>query len=112
MIVDLEEAGADGKHEQEKPFDFILMDLEGGNRSKITIQCKYIPVPITLEARESVNSASLPVVSRPRAEEEVTDMGMLTVMVDNAKGLKAADRNGYSDPYIEFKLNGLKVRSF
>ena len=36
-------------------------------------------------------------------------MGMLVVLVDGAKGLKAADRNGYSDPYIEFKLNGIKV---
>lgn len=36
-------------------------------------------------------------------------MGMLTVFVDGAKGLKAADRNGYSDPYAQFTLNGLKV---
>lgn len=37
------------------------------------------------------------------------DMGILTVFVDNAKGLKAADRNGYSDPYAQFTLNGAKV---
>jgi hypothetical protein len=36
-------------------------------------------------------------------------MGLLTVLVDHAKDLMAADRNGYSDPYAQFILNGAKV---
>ncbi|POW18700.1 hypothetical protein PSHT_05469 [Puccinia striiformis] len=74
------------------PHDFVLQDLEGGNRSTISIQCRYIPVPITLEPRESINN-----------------MGLLTVFLDHAKDLMAADRNGYSDPYAQFVLNGAKV---
>ncbi|KAI9615270.1 hypothetical protein KEM48_005698 [Puccinia striiformis f. sp. tritici PST-130] len=75
------------------PHDFVLQDLEGGNRSTISIQCRYIPVPITLEPRESINS----------------EYGLLTVFLDHAKDLMAADRNGYSDPYAQFVLNGAKV---
>ncbi|EFP82963.2 uncharacterized protein PGTG_09931 [Puccinia graminis f. sp. tritici CRL 75-36-700-3] len=74
------------------PHDFVLQDLEGGNRSTISIQCRYIPVPITLEPRESINN-----------------MGLLTVLLDHGKDLMAADRNGYSDPYAQFVLNGAKV---
>lgn len=36
-------------------------------------------------------------------------MGMLSVTLENAKDLMAADRNGYSDPYVQFVLNGTKV---
>jgi len=74
------------------PHDFVLQDMEGGHQSTISIQCRYIPVPITLEPRESINN-----------------MGLLTVLVDHAKDLMAADRNGYSDPYAQFVLNGAKV---
>ncbi|KAH9818867.1 C2 domain-containing protein [Melampsora americana] len=76
----------------EAPYDFVLEDLEGGHKSTVSIQCRYIPVPITLEPRESINN-----------------MGILTVMLENAKDLMAADRNGYSDPYAQFVLNGMKV---
>ncbi|KAG0147448.1 hypothetical protein CROQUDRAFT_42936 [Cronartium quercuum f. sp. fusiforme G11] len=76
----------------EGPHDFVLEDEEGGHKSTVTIQCRYIPTPITLEPRESINN-----------------MGILTVMLDNAKDLLAADRNGYSDPYAQFVLNGMKV---
>lgn len=74
------------------PHDFTLEDFEGGNRSTVSIQCRYIPVPITLEPRESINN-----------------MGLLTVLLDHAHDLMAADRNGYSDPYAQFILNGQKV---
>ncbi|PLW09166.1 hypothetical protein PCASD_23053 [Puccinia coronata f. sp. avenae] len=74
------------------PHDFLMQDLEGGHQSTVSIQCRYIPVPITLEPRESINN-----------------MGLLTVLVDHAKDLMAADRNGYSDPYAQFILNGAKV---
>lgn len=42
---------------QDKPADFMLTDDQGGNRSMVTIAAKYVPVPITLEMRETVNSA-------------------------------------------------------
>lgn len=76
----------------EAPHDFVLEDLEGGHKSTVSIQCRYIPVPITLEPRESINN-----------------MGILSVTLENAKDLLAADRNGYSDPYAQFVLNGMKV---
>lgn len=34
----------------------MLTDPNGGNRSTVTISAKYVPVPIQLEMRETVNS--------------------------------------------------------
>ncbi|KAI8455528.1 C2 domain-containing protein [Phakopsora pachyrhizi] len=76
----------------DEPHEFVLEDLEGGNRSTVMIQCRYIPVPIILEPRESINN-----------------MGVLSVILENGKDLPSADRNGYSDPYVQFSLNGVKV---
>lgn len=43
----------------DKPATFVLTDAMGGNRNTIVITSKYIPVEITLEPRESVNSKSI-----------------------------------------------------
>lgn len=43
---------------QDKPYDFTLTNEHGGNRSIVTISAKYVPVPIQLEMRETVNSKS------------------------------------------------------
>ena len=41
--------------------------------------------------------------------ESINNMGILRVDVLDAVDLPAADRNGYSDPYCKFKLNGKEV---
>ena len=53
---------------------------------------KYIPLKMTLHPSESINN-----------------MGNLRVDVLDAKELPSADRNGYSDPYCKFELNGHTV---
>ena len=53
---------------------------------------KYIPIKMDLDPSESINN-----------------MGTLRVDVLDAADLPAADRNGYSDPYCKFNLNGKDV---
>ena len=58
----------------------------------MTVSLKYIPVKMKLDPRESINN-----------------MGQLRVDVLDAADLPSADRNGYSDPYCKFKLDGETV---
>ena len=53
---------------------------------------KYIPIKMRLDPSESMNN-----------------MGTLRVDVLDAADLPAADRNGYSDPYCKFELNGKDI---
>lgn len=90
----------------------MLTDQNGGNRSTVTISAKYVPVPIKLEMRETVNSKSYQYQadwSRLTAPCLCEDTGIIRVDVLEGHGLKAADRNGKSDPYCEFFLNDEKV---
>ncbi|KAI9802260.1 MAG: hypothetical protein M1825_002981 [Sarcosagium campestre] len=73
------------------PAVLSLKDSEGGI-SKIKVSLKYIPVKMQLDPSESINN-----------------MGNLRVDVLDATDLPAADRNGYSDPYCKFELNGKEV---
>ena len=41
--------------------------------------------------------------------ESINNMGNLRVDVLNAENLPAADRNGYSDPYCKFELDGKQI---
>ncbi|KAE8225894.1 hypothetical protein CF319_g1436 [Tilletia indica] len=75
-----------------KPAEFTLQHSNGGGKSTITMVCKYIPVDIHIEPVESVNN-----------------QGYLTVTILSAKNLRAADRNGKSDPYVKYRLNGKEV---
>ena len=63
-----------------------------GGISKVTVNLKYIPVKMKLDPSESINN-----------------MGTLRVDVLDAADLPAADRNGLSDPYCKFELNGKEV---
>ncbi|KAL9130279.1 MAG: hypothetical protein Q9217_001490 [Psora testacea] len=74
-----------------KQTELVLKGQEGAI-SKITVSCKYIPIKMQLDPSESINN-----------------MGTLRVEVLDAADLPAADRNGYSDPYCRFKLNGKEV---
>lgn len=63
-----------------------------GAISRITVSLKYLPVKMQLDPSESMNN-----------------MGNLRVDVLDAVDLPAADRNGYSDPYCKFELDGKDV---
>ncbi|BGP56395.1 Tricalbin-2 [Rhodotorula sphaerocarpa] len=77
----------------DKPFTFTLMPTDGfGSRSTVTIMAKYIPVEMQLLKRESI-----------------TNTGSVRVDLLDGKGLPSADRNGKSDPYCVFELNGERV---
>ncbi|KAH8602678.1 C2 domain-containing protein [Bisporella sp. PMI_857] len=65
---------------------------EDGQTSSIKVSLKYIPVNMRLDPSESINN-----------------MGKLRVDVLDASDLPSADRNGYSDPYCKFDLNGNTV---
>lgn len=68
------------------------MKDEDGQISSVKVSLKYIPVKMTLEPSESINN-----------------MGSLRVDILDAKDLPSADRNGYSDPFCKFELNGETV---
>lgn len=77
----------------DKPFTFSLLPTDGGGaRSTVTIMSKYIPVEMQLLKRESI-----------------TNTGTFRVDLLDGKGLPSADRNGKSDPYCVFELNGERV---
>ncbi|KAL1630040.1 Tricalbin-2 [Diplodia seriata] len=63
-----------------------------GKENKVTVSLKYLPVKMQLDPSESFNNS-----------------GTLRVDVLDAADLPAADRNGYSDPYCKFVLNGKDV---
>ena len=76
---------------QYKPTELVLKGQEGA-ASRITVSLKYIPIKMDLDPSESINN-----------------MGTLRVDVLDADDLPAADRNGYSDPYCKFNLNGKEI---
>ncbi|KAF9243825.1 C2 domain-containing protein [Melanogaster broomeanus] len=87
----------DAKHFLEATLDrrssFTLTDADDESRtSTIEIEARYIPVPVKLEPRESINN-----------------QGTLRIDLLEGRDLLAADRGGKSDPYASFTLNGQKV---
>ncbi|TFK25271.1 hypothetical protein FA15DRAFT_668641 [Coprinopsis marcescibilis] len=72
--------------------EIVLVDKNGRNESRIVVEVRYIPVPIVLEPRESVNN-----------------QGTLRVKLVDGRDLRAVDRGGKSDPYAVFTLGGEKV---
>ncbi|KAK3070276.1 Tricalbin-2 [Teratosphaeriaceae sp. CCFEE 6253] len=63
-----------------------------GRESKVTVSMRFLPVQMQLDPSESYNNA-----------------GNLRIEVLDGADLPAADRNGYSDPYCKFNLNGKEV---
>lgn len=74
-----------------KPTELALRGTSGGV-NKVVVTLKYLPVKMHLDPSESINN-----------------MGTLRVDVLDAVDLPSADRNGYSDPYCKFKLQGKEV---
>ena len=73
------------------PYQITMKDAQS-RESKVTVSMRYLPVKMELDPSESFNN-----------------MGTLRVEVLDAANLPAADRNGYSDPYCKFNLNGSEV---
>ncbi|KAF8213474.1 C2 domain-containing protein [Mycena galopus ATCC 62051] len=73
------------------PHEFTLPD-EDRPASTVIIESRYVPAPVQLEPRESINN-----------------QGVLRVDLLDASDLRAADRGGKSDPFASFSLDGSKV---
>ncbi|KAI9730690.1 MAG: hypothetical protein M1834_005658 [Cirrosporium novae-zelandiae] len=71
-----------------KPTELVLP----GGQNKVVVSLRYIPVNMRLDPSESINN-----------------MGNLRVDVLDAADLPSADRNGFSDPYCKFELNGKEI---
>ncbi|KAF4984077.1 hypothetical protein FZEAL_656 [Fusarium zealandicum] len=65
---------------------------EDGRLASVKVSLKYIPIKMQLDPSESINN-----------------MGKLRVDVLDATDLPSADRNGKSDPYCKFELNGQEL---
>ncbi|CRK24512.1 hypothetical protein BN1723_013335 [Verticillium longisporum] len=70
----------------------LKLNDKDGRSSNVKVSLKYIPVKMKLDPSESINN-----------------MGTLRVDVLDAEDLPSADRNGKSDPYCKFELNGEEV---
>ncbi|CCA70918.1 related to TCB3-protein localized to membranes, bud-enriched [Serendipita indica DSM 11827] len=74
------------------PTEFVLSNQDGESRCKILVAAKFVPVPITLSARESMSN-----------------QGNLRMEIIDGRDIHGADRSGTSDPYVVVTLNGDKV---
>ena len=74
-----------------QPYQLVLRD-NNMRESKVTVSLKYLPVKMQLDPSESFNN-----------------QGTLKVEIHDAADLPAADRNGYSDPFCKFYLDGKDV---
>ncbi|KAG6044270.1 hypothetical protein E4U17_000623 [Claviceps sp. LM77 group G4] len=70
----------------------LKLKTDEGKGGWVKVSLKYIPIKMSLDPSESINN-----------------MGNLRVDVLNGIELPSADRNGKSDPYCKFELNGQEV---
>ncbi|RDA89729.1 hypothetical protein CP533_6852 [Ophiocordyceps camponoti-saundersi (nom. inval.)] len=70
----------------------LKLKTEDGKDGWVKVSFKYIPVKMDLDPSESINN-----------------MGKLRVDILDGVDLPSADRNGKSDPYCRFELNGSDV---
>ncbi|TFK57601.1 tricalbin [Heliocybe sulcata] len=74
------------------PTKFTLSDNDGKAHSVIELESRYVPVPVKLEPRESVNN-----------------QGSIQVTLLDGRDIHGVDRGGKSDPFAVFNLNGARV---
>lgn len=70
----------------------LKLKTEDGKPCSVKVSLKYIPIKMQLDPSESINN-----------------MGKLRVDILDAADLPSADRNGKSDPYCKFELNGQEI---
>jgi len=76
-----------------EPHEFVLTDRDDPDEpSTVIIEARYVPVPVQLEPRESINN-----------------QGVVRVELLDGQGIHGADRGGKSDPFAVFELNGQRV---
>ncbi|KAJ7785918.1 C2 domain-containing protein [Mycena metata] len=73
------------------PHSFTLLADERPSAT-VMIESRYVPAPVQLEARESINN-----------------QGTLRVDLLDGSDIRGVDRGGKSDPFASFTLNGQKV---
>lgn len=102
------------EHHKNKDYGELIAELKGNTLSLLK-QCLHKPTVLTLPSK--VHGASkitvtlkyVPILMALDERESITNMGTLRVDVLDAADLPAADRNGKSDPYVIFELNGDRV---
>ncbi|KAJ4144980.1 hypothetical protein LMH87_003845 [Akanthomyces muscarius] len=70
----------------------LKLKSEDGKTGSVKVSLKYIPIKMKLDPSESINN-----------------MGNLRVDILDGADLPSADRNGKSDPYCRFELNGQDI---
>ena len=103
-----------------------LSDQDGRVIGTVQLEARYIPVPLKLEPRESINSKP-DIHLFTHAPKIPLDQGVLQVQLLDGGELHAADRSGTSfpypissmlshmvdlgksDPYVVFSLDGQKI---
>lgn len=107
IVEKVDKEGDDGE-------DHVIAKLQG-QTIQVLSQCLYTPTELTLRGDDggvnkvTVNLKYLPVAMQLDPSESINNMGTLKVDLLDAAELPAADRNGYSDPFCEFKVNGKEV---
>lgn len=74
------------------PRTYELFDRDDKVAATITLESRYVPVPVRLAPRETVNN-----------------QGILRVELVDGHDIRGVDRSGKSDPYAVFSLNDQKV---
>ncbi|EED81501.1 predicted protein [Postia placenta Mad-698-R] len=81
------------QHTLDGPMTFTLLHKDDEEKkSTVELEARYVPVPIVLEPRESVNN-----------------QGMLRIDLLDGSEIQGVDRGGKSDPFVVFHLNGQKM---
>lgn len=70
----------------------LKLKTDEGRPGSVKVSLKYVPLKMQLHPSESINN-----------------MGKLRVDLLDAQDLPSADRNGKSDPYCKFELNGQEL---
>lgn len=94
--------------------DHVIAKLKGSTLTTLQ-QCLYKPTELTMKGGDGfpskvlVSLKYLPVKMKLDPSESINNMGTLRVDVLDAANLPSADRNGSSDPFCKFRLNGKDV---
>ena len=75
----------------------VLSDQDGKSVGTVHLEARYIPVPLKLEPRESVNSKP-DIQFSTNAAKTPLDQGILQVQLQDGGEIHGADRSGMSFP--------------